>query len=971
MKKVIIRAAGFLTLLLLLPLFSFKVFAEGGKVVRVGWYESAFHQTDPFGRRSGYGYEYQQRIAAYTGWTYEYVEGSWSELYEMLTAGEIDLLTDVSYTEERAEKILFSALGMGSENYLAYISPDNTEIRPDDYTSFNGKRVGVNKNSIQKQLFEAWAADQQISPEIIELTGRTPELLAMLERGEIDVLVTLDAYGNSADVVPVCKIGSADSYFGIGKNRLDLKHELDAAMNRILDDNRNFNQELAEAYAQAGGISHFLTTDEEKRASSQSSIRVGYLEAMLPFCATDGETESLTGTLRDFLSFAETCEKNAELSFETLPFETTDDALQALAEGRIDCLFPIGISSYDAEQRGILVTAPIISTEMFAVVRTADRQGISREEERTVAVPRENPSYEAFLMDCFPEWEAVTYKNAEEALLALANDEVSCVLVSNYRLNRISRLCTKYQLTTLTTGETMKFSFAMRREDTALYSILNKISRLFPPEMVNSSLTGYSFTETHVTLSEFIRDNLSVTIAFFAVVVLLLLLLLLWNTLASVRASRRRQLISEAERDPLTRLYNRSFFHVYVDHFHLDNPQKPMDAIVLNINRFHTLNTLKGRRFGDEVLRFLGREIGAFAQETGSIAGRLEGDHFDIYCPHRDDYQRLLARFQSRISEVAPDEDIQLRMGVFPWQEGTEPEQMFDRAWTACNMIRNDFRTNLLIYNGELEQRDLLEQRLSRDLSRALENREFEVCYQPKYDVRTDPAALKSAEALVRWQHPQLGTILPGDFVPLFEQNGQIGAVDSYVWDETARHIAAWRERYGFSLPVSVNLSRIDVFDPGLGATLDGIRERYGLEKGALCLEITESAYTEDADHLVEVIGQLREKGYEIEMDDFGSGYSSLNMLSSMPVDTLKMDMKFVQNIEHSETDLRLVHLILDIAKNLDLQVVAEGVETEGQLSLLKEAGCDLVQGYYFSPPLSASEFEKKVLSAAAVAKQL
>jgi EAL domain-containing protein (putative c-di-GMP-specific phosphodiesterase class I) len=157
---------------------------------------------------------------------------------------------------------------------------------------------------------------------------------------------------------------------------------------------------------------------------------------------------------------------------------------------------------------------------------------------------------------------------------------------------------------------------------------------------------------------------------------------------------------------------------------------------------------------------------------------------------------------------------------------------------------------------------------------------------------------------------------------------------------------------------VSVNLFRVDVFDPKLFATLDGIIEKNGLRPGNLLLEVTESAYTEDADQLIQVIRQLREKGYEIEMDDFGSGYSSLNMLSSLPVDVLKMDMAFIQNIERNERDLHLVELILDIAKYLKVPVVAEGVETEKQLKLLRDAGCDIVQGYYFSRPLPAAEFE-------------
>ncbi|MBQ6347603.1 MAG: transporter substrate-binding domain-containing protein, partial [Clostridia bacterium] len=235
MKRVLLFLLCFVLALTLAAPLAARGAVPEEKVVRVGWYESAFHRTDQFGRRSGYGYVYQQRVATFTGWTYEYVEGSWSELLEKLIAGEIDLLSDVSYTEARAQKILYSAEAMGSEDYHAFISPDNTEISPDDFSTFNGKRVGVNKNSVQEQMFIDWAASHDVHPEIIELTEKTPELLEMLARGEIDVLVTLDTYGRKADVVPVCKVGAADSYFGINKNRPDLKQELDVAMNRILE----------------------------------------------------------------------------------------------------------------------------------------------------------------------------------------------------------------------------------------------------------------------------------------------------------------------------------------------------------------------------------------------------------------------------------------------------------------------------------------------------------------------------------------------------------------------------------------------------------------------------------------------------------------------------------------------------------------------------------------------------------------
>jgi EAL domain-containing protein (putative c-di-GMP-specific phosphodiesterase class I) len=307
--------------------------------------------------------------------------------------------------------------------------------------------------------------------------------------------------------------------------------------------------------------------------------------------------------------------------------------------------------------------------------------------------------------------------------------------------------------------------------------------------------------------------------------------------------------------------------------------------------------------------------------------------------------------------------DACLRMGVMPWQEGTPPRAMFDRAWLACNMVRRDYKSHLMVYDEATRQRDEFNQLLLNSFAHALETHELEVYYQPKYNIQTEPPKLSSAEALVRWKHPTLGMISPEAFITLFERSGKITTLDKFVWEETAKQIAAWRDQYGVTLPVSVNLSRVDVFNPDLLTILDKIVEQNGLDRRYLNLEVTETAYTDNADHLIRVIGHLREKGYVIEMDDFGSGYSSLNMLSSMPIDVLKMDIAFIRNIEQSEKDLRLVELIVDIARYLKVPVVAEGVETVDQLKLLKNAGCDLVQGYYFSRPLPADEFAQKILN--------
>lgn len=932
------------------------------KVVRVGWYDSAFFKVDEFGRFSGYGYEYHKRLSIYNGWTYEYVHGSWPELFEMLMEGKIDILTDVSYTEERAEKILYSAEAMGSESYHLYVAADNTVIRPDDLSTLNGKRIGVNKNSVQEQLLKNWVDENDISPEIIELTMGVPDMFDKLTKGEYDAIVTLDTYGNTANVVPVSKIGYTNFFFGINKNRPDLKKELDVSMNRLFDENRDFNQKLANKYNRSSALNSYLTAEEKEWVDNHDVIRVGYRDDYLPFCNLDKETGELSGTLADYLKFAETCEKNAKLSFETKPFASTRDALLALGKGEIDCIFPVSISSYDGEEYSALVTDSVVSTEVFIAVRTSERKGIDRDREMNIALAKNDPNYEAFIMDKFPKWSVHYYEDWEGAIAAVSTGKADGVLVNNYRISQMSTLFEKYKLSMLATGEYMDISFAVNEKDDSLYSILNKVTRLMSEETLNTSLTSYGFRDERITFDQFVRDNLIYFIATVAIIAVIFLLLVLRNLKIQAREAEGRRIISETERDPLTDLYNWNYFLVYANRFFREHPDKPMDAVILNINQFHSLNALHGWEFGDTVLRALSEEIKEFIKGTDGIASRFMADRFDLYCEHREDWPAQLEKLQKKMNQQFPIAAINLRMGVKPWEKGMEPVQQFDRARTASKKTSGEFNSQAVIYDEEMGLREEREQLLMNDLDRALGAGELEVYYQPKYFVQNEKPMLSSAEALVRWRHSELGMISPGEFIPLFERSGQISALDNYVWTQAAKQIAIWREKYGLVLPMSVNLSRVDVFDPALESILDQIVRQNGLKYSDLKLEITESAYTENSDKLIRLISKLRQKGYEIEMDDFGSGYSSLNMISSMPIDVLKIDMGFVRNIDRNERDFHLVELIIDIARYLKVPVIAEGVENEKQLYLLKNAGCDLVQGYYFSRPLPAGDFEEKIL---------
>ena len=423
-----------------------------------------------------------------------------------------------------------------------------------------------------------------------------------------------------------------------------------------------------------------------------------------------------------------------------------------------------------------------------------------------------------------------------------------------------------------------------------------------------------------------------------------------------------RTIIQSTERDDMTGLFNKDYFFRYSEQFDRFHSDMDMDAIALDINHFHLINELYGRRTGDDVLIHLADYLKDLREKTNCIVSRIEADKFYIYAPSGLlDYETVSDEINSHFEDFR-DIYVRVRSGVYLDADKTiDIERRFDRAVQASNTIKENYAQPVAYYDAAIHERKIFEDRLLNEVDDAMASGQFSISFQPKFNVEADEPVLASAEALVRWQHPQLGQISPGIFIPLLEKNGLIQKLDFHIWEQVMEIRGRWKKETGYELPVSVNVSRIDLYSPNLIDHLDEILSKNGLDRGKLYLEITESAYTEDAAQIVAVVGRLRSEGFKIEMDDFGTGYSSLNMLADIPVDVLKLDMRFVQNLNSNDKQEKLIRLVMDIAKYLGMAVVAEGVETGDQVEFLKSVGCQLIQGYYFSKPLPAEEFAKYV----------
>lgn len=516
-----------------------NITAKPKKVVRVGWYESAYNSTDRFGRRSGYAYEYQRKIAAYTGWTYEYVEGSWHELMLKLQKGEIDLLSDVSYTPERAKNMLFSTLPMGSEEYYILIDNTSTVVNPEDITTLNGKRIGINAGSIQESIYERWASENGIKANVVRIDGQERDFAEYLLNGEMDAVVSVSAIDhNLNNCIPVAIIGSSDFYFVINKSRQDLRIELDNAMRQIQHNNMHYNRLLSEKYMANSGSFHSLSAREAEWVRHHGAIRVGYRDSYLPFCGTDKKTGEVDGLLKDFISVTSNMVKNADIRFEATPYPTTDALVAALKNKEIDCIFPISLGLYDAEMLGVLLTDPVVDIEEQLVVRKADYADFDVTDAKRIAINASNPSHASIVREQFPDWELVPFRTPEQCLEAVSSGKADCMLVSNYRYGVMLRIFENHGLVTISTGNTMNLMFAVLPENTYLYSIIGRLTNMMSSAEIHSSLTKHTQLDAQITITDFIRTHMGVFLFCIAIVIAIICVLLA-KSLSSMRRTKQ------------------------------------------------------------------------------------------------------------------------------------------------------------------------------------------------------------------------------------------------------------------------------------------------------------------------------------------------------------------------------------------------------------------------------------------------
>ena len=511
------------------------------KTVRVGWYEDSYHITGANGERSGYGYEYEQAVAAYTGWNYEYIKGDWSELLEMLQKGEIDLMAALSYTEERAQTMLFSELPMGEEKYYLYADLTDPEISASDLSTLNGKKIVAMEKSVQATQFSEWEEKNNVKTQHVNCNS-FEKAKALAEKHEIDGVISTETPAwVEAGMSAIANTGGSGIYYGINKKRPDLKQELDNAMRKMEYDKPFYADELYQRYLSAQSVA-VVSSEEDAWLKEYGAIRIGFLKYDPGVSVFDPETGDIVGVINDYIKYASDCLKKHELTFELEGFDTQEAEMQALKDGRIDMIFHASQNPNASEDNGFALSNTVWTFNLAALTL----QGQFNEEgENIIAVAKDNYALKWYITYNYPRWKMIEYDTLADAEKAVHEGKADGFIL---RASQVTNYMKDNKLYTTFLMKPDNTSFAVKRGNTMLLSILNKTLKTMPSSMLTGALSMYDNVSRKVTVMDFMRDNLvAVTSGLVSSFLLILLVILGFLRKSRIAEEKAKQAASQSQ----------------------------------------------------------------------------------------------------------------------------------------------------------------------------------------------------------------------------------------------------------------------------------------------------------------------------------------------------------------------------------------------------------------------------------------
>lgn len=950
------KLRGFLICVLLLTccVTALTVYAQkdSTQVIRVGMfpYEEQM-SVDQNSNYSGYGYDYLQEIAHRTGWRYEIVDASWDDCLNMLERGEIDLMGVVTRTPARDERFDFSMRPMLSTHGVLLTSLDNETLPYEDFASFEKLKIGTLKGSFQNENFLEYSRTHGFTPQLHEYDTQ-PELDAALESGELDAII-MTSLLRSQKLRIVAAFGENDAYFATTKGNTSILNQLDDAMHQILLDDPFYTLKLNQKYYDVQTVTAISFTKEElefiKKCPPVSCV---YIPDAVPISYRDKSTGDVQGVAVDICDMLE---QRTGLKFQWLHPKTASEAAALLSHGEA-LLLPAKYADYNwAQQNDVTLTDPYLWGQMVMVtggqnpssdiVALYDQDSQSRLVANVVSKDAQLKQYDT-IIDCM---DAVL---RGEANATFVNSTIASYLINNPKYAQLQ--------TTPLLGFSADVAMAVSGEaDPLLLSVLNKGLRNISSTEINQSVLWQMKREQAGPIISFLYSSPVESIILVCGIFLLLFLVLftlLYLLLKSAKSMTKTLYIDALTGHPNYQALSKEATNL------IEKKPGGYALIYLDIHHFKAINDTFGYETGDRVLIATAAVLKEFIASDERVA-RIYADTFVLLLRYasKSSFEHRLDSLSQKLRNFFFEGKDNINPlfcgGVYPLPHNFDDlDKACDRANYAKDSISQYFSNTFAFYDDVMRNRVLAEKELEGSMHSALAKGEFVPYYQPKLNTITEKVV--GAEALVRWIHPEKGLISPAEFLPFYEKNGFVVNIDLSIFEQVCRDMHDWLERGNEGMPVSVNFSRLHMRNPNLPQQLKGIADRYQIPTNFLEVEVTETEELENVEIAVDFVLALKAYGFRVSIDDYGTGYSSISFLQQLPLDSLKLDRKFILNAMKTDRARDVMRYLVAAMQKNEIRVVCEGVETKAQRDFIVSLDCRFIQGFFYSMPLPLVEFE-------------
>ncbi|HIU64621.1 MAG TPA: EAL domain-containing protein [Candidatus Avacidaminococcus intestinavium] len=935
-------------LILTLSLCLFFVFTlpVAAAPVKVGYYRIEDYAFTADGNGiSGYSYELLQDISRYNGQEYEFIYGTIAECMENLATGKVDIVASIPKEAVKKTDYVFSTYAFSTINGVMAVNPEYQDLYYEDFSQFNDMDLGYVKNSILPQYMRNYSLRYGFKTNYKEY-DTVNAMLQDLQVGYIDGVLLSSRHDLRQNRI-VARLQPILTFFVAPKQNEHLLDEIDVAYSKVLAENPLYNRSLQDKYYSEVAARDILFSREETNyIHDHPVIRVAYHDVKNILAFADKTTGSVQGIAVDMLDQVSTA---TGLRFEFVKVKN-EEYYKAIQADKAEMLAAV------EQENTRKVLYDVVSSDSYAKLPLAflTEPGKMPNNYFTVATVYNRIGTENRIRKKYPYSVIKHYETAEAALAAIEKKEVDFFVDNTYVLQRLlleTRDNRKHIIPVDNQG--LSFSFAIAQDDPMLLRIINKALASISVEERDKILANTIAKTPHALNFGFVLSSY-----IYEIIVLVFTVLLLFALYyLMMERKKERELEYIAFYDKITGEAN--FDKFVLDAERLIKNDKYV-VVMFDINNFHGIIAL----FGHNGIRRLLQKMCA---ELHKALGQKEllahggNDYFAclLYDADDDILIERLKTIQTELELMCERErffcKLSLVFGIYrPTQEKLDIERMMDLA-DLSRMKAKEEKKPIAFYKKIYQEALLQAAEIEAKMESALQKKEFFVVYQPQYALKS--GNISGAEALVRWKDGDK-VRAPSEFIGIFERNGFIIKLDMYVFEEVCRQLRAWLDEGIQVLPVSVNLSRLHLFSSNLVEDYEVLLKKYAIPPYLLELELTEEIPL-NAEDYVEILHKLAKTGMRLAIDDFGSGYSSLNVLHTMPFNTLKLDRMFFLDKLREEKGIHIVEAIVLMAHRLGMVVVAEGVETEKQIRFLQAIGCDLAQGYYYSKPILVESYKQ------------